>query len=173
MNTNFSITKIQILRELCDILCTPDVGFQNYMKEKESLAKSRLQDPYIVKELIKFISSDVTLEDKINAFLNIMASQGDKIILKSLPALEWLKKKINARDPFQIKNYYDAITKSYIGIKPSINITIEADQDFKQNYEILYREFFNGMLIGDHEFGYEPQFSKDGILPTANAGKLF
>ena len=45
---------------------------------------------------------------------------------------------------------------------------MEADQDFKQNYEILYRDFFNGILTGDPEYGYTPQFNKDGILPTAN-----
>ena len=168
MNTNFSTTKIQILRELCDILCTSADGFKNYMTDKDSLEKSRLLKPDLIKDLIYFISSDLSVEDKINVFLNIMASQGSVINLNSLPALEWMKTTINSRDPVKTKTQYEALMKSYIGTKPSMNIKMEADQDFKQNYEVLYRDFFYGILKGDPEYGYTPQFSKDGILPTAN-----
>lgn len=168
MNTNFSTTKIQILRELCDILCTSADGFKNYMTDKDSLEKSRLLKPDLIKDLIYFISSDLSVEDKINVFLNIMASQGSVINLNSLPALEWMKTTINSRDPVKTKTQYEALMKSYIGTKPSMNIKMEADQDFKQNYEVLYRDFFYGILKGDPEYGYTPQFSRDGILPTAN-----
>ena len=168
MNINFSTSKIQMLRELCDIICTSADGFKNYMTDKDYQEKSKLLKPDLVKDLIYFISSNLSLEDKINAFLNIMASQGSAINLKKLPALEWMKTKINSRDPVITRTNYEALMKSYNGIKQSVNIKIEADQDFKQNYEVLYRDFFYGILKGDPEYGYTPQFNKDGILPTAN-----